>query len=144
MIVISHAQEQELARQAAVGAMLRAQRAGARTLSTHHTDDPAVAAMTSKGIVAHLNSEAGERLQQAQRRAAPPVAARVAHEFDPPSLVAHIQRNARGSNNDPRQQIADLISMDSSPFTPDDESALRSMSPATLQQMYDKYCGSGE
>lgn len=41
----------------------------------------------------------------------------------------------RGSDDDRRQMIADLISDDASPFTPEDEEALRFMSDASLRQM---------
>ena len=47
--------------------------------------------------------------------------------------------NERGSEDDLRQMVADLISQDSSPFTPDDEDALRSMSEDTLRKMRDQY-----
>src|SRR5262245_37357540 len=44
--------------------------------------------------------------------------------------------NARGDDDDRRQIIADLISDDRSPFTPDDEEALRFMSDKALMKMH--------
>ena len=49
------------------------------------------------------------------------------------------KRNARGSDDDPRQIVADLISSDNSPFTPDDFDGLRMMRPELLAVMRDKY-----
>jgi hypothetical protein len=49
--------------------------------------------------------------------------------------------HARGSDDDRRQIIADLISDDRSPFTPDDEESLRMMSSATLAAQAERYLG---
>lgn len=49
------------------------------------------------------------------------------------------QVHKRGSDDDRRQMIADLISDDASPFTPDDEESLRYMSDASLKEMRDQY-----
>lgn len=54
-------------------------------------------------------------------------------------LNALLSTNERGSDDDLRQVIADLISSDASPFTPDDEDSLRMMSPDTLKRMHDDY-----
>jgi hypothetical protein len=48
-------------------------------------------------------------------------------------------RHARGSDDDRRQIIADLISSDDSPFTPDDEDALRMMSNDALRTVRDDF-----
>jgi hypothetical protein len=55
------------------------------------------------------------------------------------SDVQSLRSSARGDDDDARQIIADLISNDRSPFTPDDEMALRNMSHATLREMRRKY-----
>lgn len=55
------------------------------------------------------------------------------------ALSASLKSSARGDDGDTRQIIADLISDDRSPFTPDDEIALRHMSAATLKEMRGKY-----
>jgi hypothetical protein len=55
------------------------------------------------------------------------------------ALSASLKSSARGDDGDTRQIIADLISDDRSPFTPDDEMALRHMSAATLKEMRGKY-----
>lgn len=47
--------------------------------------------------------------------------------------------NARGNSDDVRQIVADLISNDASPFTPDDEESLRMMSEDTIKSMADQY-----
>jgi hypothetical protein len=47
--------------------------------------------------------------------------------------------NERGDDDDHRQIVADLISNDDSPFTPDDEDSLRMMSGETLRKMRDAY-----
>jgi hypothetical protein len=47
--------------------------------------------------------------------------------------------NKRGSDDDRRQIIADLISSDDSPFTPDDEEALRMSRDAILHTYRDAY-----
>lgn len=47
--------------------------------------------------------------------------------------------NARGSREDARQMVADLISDDAAPFTPDDAQSLRSMSIDTLRVLRDRY-----
>jgi hypothetical protein len=47
--------------------------------------------------------------------------------------------NARGSDDDRRQIIADLISNDDSPFTPDDLEALNMARPEILQMWRDQY-----
>ena len=47
--------------------------------------------------------------------------------------------HARGDDDDPRQTIADLISDDDNPFTPEDEMGLRNLSHATLKEMRRKY-----
>ncbi len=47
--------------------------------------------------------------------------------------------NRRGSDDDRRQIMADLISSDESPFTPEDEDSLRMMSNETLAHMRDSY-----
>lgn len=52
--------------------------------------------------------------------------------------------NARGNEGDARQIIADLISNDASPFTPDDEDSLRMMSEATLKEMQGQYLTKSE
>jgi hypothetical protein len=55
------------------------------------------------------------------------------------ALSASLKSSARGDDGDTRQIIADLISDDRSPFTPDDEMALRHMSASTLKEMRGKY-----
>lgn len=47
--------------------------------------------------------------------------------------------NARGQDDDRRQIVADLISLNESPFMPDDEDSLRSMSEITLRQLRNRY-----
>ena len=48
-------------------------------------------------------------------------------------------RNARGSDDDRRQIIADLLSDDRSPFTPDDEQALNMARDEILRHWRDEY-----
>lgn len=55
----------------------------------------------------------------------------------PPAVSA----NARGDDNNPTQIIADLLSSDESPFTPDDFYGLQGMSSDTLCNLRDKYLG---
>jgi hypothetical protein len=52
--------------------------------------------------------------------------------------------NERGDDGDARQIIADLISREESPFLPDDENSLRSMSEETLKKMRDQYLSASE
>lgn len=47
--------------------------------------------------------------------------------------------NARGEDDDPRQICADLISMDASPFLPEDTYSLQSLSPKTLKALAEMY-----
>ena len=54
-------------------------------------------------------------------------------------LNALLKANERGADDDTRTIIADLISNDASPFTPDDEDSLRMMTPDTLKKMRDAY-----
>ena len=54
-------------------------------------------------------------------------------------LYTQSHTNARGDDDDSRQIIADLISSDDSPFTPDDDMALRQMSRASLKEMRRMY-----
>ena len=49
------------------------------------------------------------------------------------------KKNARGEDDDPRQICADLVSMEESPFLPEDTYALASMSPKTLKALADQY-----
>lgn len=49
------------------------------------------------------------------------------------------KKNARGEDDDPRQICADLVSMEESPFLPEDHFALASMSPKTLKALADAY-----
>lgn len=49
------------------------------------------------------------------------------------------EKNARGEDDDPRQICADLVSMEESPFLPEDDYALRSMSPKTLKALAEMY-----
>lgn len=48
-------------------------------------------------------------------------------------------RNERGHDDDRRQIIADLVSSGDSPFTPDDQPSLESMSDGTLRRMRDTF-----
>lgn len=52
------------------------------------------------------------------------------------------QTNARGSDDDRRQIMADLLSNDASPFVPDDMYSLMELSEPTLKSLRDKYLGS--
>lgn len=52
--------------------------------------------------------------------------------------------NERGQDDDRRQIIADLISRDDSPYTPDDEQSLMMMSDGTLRRMKDDYLTKAE
>lgn len=52
--------------------------------------------------------------------------------------------NERGQDDDRRQIIADLISRDDSPYTPDDEQSLMMMSDGTLRRMKDDYLTQAE
>lgn len=54
------------------------------------------------------------------------------------------KKNERGDDEDRRTVIADLISNDDSPFTPDDEDALRLMSDDTLFKQRDAYLATQE
>lgn len=63
-------------------------------------------------------------------------------KVDPKSKKA--KRNARGNEADRRTIIADLISNDDTPFTPDDEEALRFMSDATFADVSGKYLAKNE
>lgn len=47
--------------------------------------------------------------------------------------------NERGSDDDTRTIVSDLISNDASPFTPDDEDSLRMMTADTLKKMRDQF-----
>jgi hypothetical protein len=58
--------------------------------------------------------------------------------------IAGIVPNARGADDDARQIVADLISNDASPFTPDDQDSLNAMSGDTLKHMADSYLKSPE
>ena len=49
------------------------------------------------------------------------------------------KKNARGEDDDPRQICADLVSMEESPFLPEDYYGLASMSPKTLKLLADAY-----
>lgn len=49
------------------------------------------------------------------------------------------KKNERGEDDDRRQIVADLISREESPFLPDDEESLRSMSEDTLKRMRDQF-----
>jgi hypothetical protein len=49
------------------------------------------------------------------------------------------KKNERGEDDDRRQIMADLISHEASPFLPDDEESLRSMTDETLKKMRDQY-----
>jgi hypothetical protein len=49
------------------------------------------------------------------------------------------KKNERGEDDDRRQIMADLISHEDSPFLPDDEESLRSMTDETLKKMRDAY-----
>lgn len=53
--------------------------------------------------------------------------------------LAELVPNARGADDDSRQQVADLISNDASPFTPDDQDSLNAMSADTLAHLHEKY-----
>lgn len=55
------------------------------------------------------------------------------------ALRSALTSNARGSEDDRRQMMADLISNDASPFLPDDQDALSLMSQETLKKMRDDY-----
>lgn len=55
----------------------------------------------------------------------------------PPSASS----NARGDDDDPLQVVADLISSDESPFTPDETYALQNLSAETLCNLRDTYLG---
>jgi hypothetical protein len=55
------------------------------------------------------------------------------------ALSATLKAGARGDDDDSRQIIADLISSNNSPFTPDDEMALRHMSSASLNEMRKRF-----
>lgn len=48
--------------------------------------------------------------------------------------------NARSSTDDYRQQIADLVSSDASPFTAEDMSSMSGLSSDTLKRLHDQYC----
>jgi uncharacterized protein DUF2213 len=54
------------------------------------------------------------------------------------------KKNERGPDGDARQIVADLISREESPFLPDDEAALRSLSAETLKKMRDFHLTSSE
>lgn len=56
-----------------------------------------------------------------------------------PTKKPAARRNERGSDDDGRQIMADLISRNESPFTPDDEMGLAAMSAETLKKMRDTY-----
>lgn len=49
------------------------------------------------------------------------------------------EKNARGEDDDPRQICADLVSMEESPFLPEDSYALAAMSPKTLKALAESY-----
>jgi hypothetical protein len=68
-----------------------------------------------------------------------PIADAVASIKKLSDTVAALKGSARGDDDDARQIIADLISDDGSPFTPDDDQALRMMSAASLREMRRKY-----
>lgn len=52
--------------------------------------------------------------------------------------------NERGSDDDHRMMVADLLSDDRTPFVPDDEEGLRYMSRETLRKVRDQYLRSEE
>jgi hypothetical protein len=54
-------------------------------------------------------------------------------------LRTNSKRHARGSDDDRRQMVADLIASDDTPFVPDDEDSLRMMSTETLKTVRDTY-----
>jgi hypothetical protein len=54
-------------------------------------------------------------------------------------LRTNNKRHARGSDDDRRQMVADLIASDDTPFIPDDEDSLRMMSTDTLKTVRDTY-----
>jgi hypothetical protein len=54
-------------------------------------------------------------------------------------LRTNSKRHARGSDDDRRQMVADLIASDDTPFIPDDEDSLRMMSTETLKTVRDTY-----
>jgi hypothetical protein len=54
-----------------------------------------------------------------------------------PKPKAKTKTNERGEDDDRRQMVADLISHEDSPFLPDDEESLRSMTEETLKKMRD-------
>jgi len=58
---------------------------------------------------------------------------------DKAGLMVTLFANERGQDDDRRQIIADLISSDNSPYTPDDEQSLMMMSDATVRRMRDDY-----
>jgi len=58
---------------------------------------------------------------------------------DKNSLMVTLFANERGQDDDRRQIIADLISSDDSPYTPDDEQSLMMMSDATVRRMREDY-----
>lgn len=60
------------------------------------------------------------------------------------SFGSKTKANERGEDDDRRTIIADLISNDDSPFTPDDEDALRMMSDKTLEHQRNAYLASNE
>lgn len=62
-----------------------------------------------------------------------PEAAKVA------AALSELIPNARGSDDDARQIVADLISNDDSPFTPDDQDSLNAMTSDTLKHMAESY-----
>lgn len=55
------------------------------------------------------------------------------------AALGEIVPNARGADDDSRQQVADLISNDASPFTPDDLDSLNAMSADTLAHLHGKF-----
>lgn len=55
------------------------------------------------------------------------------------AIGAALKASERGEDDDVRTIIADLISNDASPFTPDDTDSLLMMTPKTLAKMRDRY-----
>jgi hypothetical protein len=56
-----------------------------------------------------------------------------------PHTRGKLHVHARGQDDDRRQIMADLLSDDRSPFTPDDEQSLMMMSDTTLRTLRDRY-----
>lgn len=65
-------------------------------------------------------------------------------KVDKTKIMLDLFVNERGQDDDRRQIMADLISRNESPYTPDDEQALMMMSDATLRRMRDDYIARAE